>query len=623
MAQRYALRISVLALSIPLFASIAVRGQAGTNDATFDPGSGFNGEARRMVLQADGKVVVVGGFTAFNGVARGRVARLNGNGSLDAAYATGSGFNAGPMRDLALAADGKVYACGDYTGYNGTTRNGLARLTGSGGLDGNFNAGSGMGIGGLDALAMGMGGQFYAGGSFDTFNGVEAPDLVRLNADGSRDPAFDTGLGFDHQPDFPGGGVSDIAIDQDGSLIVVGDFTFYDGLSPFVGTICRRIARLDHLGFFDLDFAHGTDYYGGVDGFDAGASRVLLQTDGRIVVGGGFTLYNGISRNGIARLLGDGSLDTSFDPGTGFNGTVHALALQPDGRVLAAGSFTSFNGTSCGRIVRLNPDGSLDETFQPGTGFDGTVRDLLLQPDGRLLACGSFTTYNGAARNRIARIFTTDAVCIPSQLTTMAEPVVSCGAVGLMLDGTSIIAATEVPSANKYQFRFTNIAGQPSYARYIAFPTRAFTLTKWITNPLKPGRTYNVEVRASFDAGTTWCDWGPSCTVRMSWTPYAPGMVRDQEDPFIAGEAELFLYPNPADGEEVRLTLAAAAALVDRVSVDVYDLGGRIVLTRTLPVAGGFVDQVLDLDPGLTSGLYTVKVRTGDRVLTERLMVRR
>ncbi|MBL0044402.1 MAG: T9SS type A sorting domain-containing protein [Flavobacteriales bacterium] len=296
--------------------------------------------------------------------------------------------------------------------------------------------------------------------------------------------------------------------------------------------------------------------------------------------------------------------------------------FQPDGKILVGGNFTAYQGVPRQRIARLNADGSLDNTFQPCDGFNGIVRDFALQPDGRLLVTGDFTSYGGVARNRIARLFTVDATCIASQLTT-ANPVVSCGAVNLKLNGTSIIAANEVPGANKYQFRFTNIAGQPAYSRNIAFPTRSFTLTKWFTLPLKAGRTYNVTVRASFDNGATWCDWGPSCTVKVSWTPLIPGAEPRDMETVNSLEPELHLYPNPNNGDQLRIHLNGTDPDITTVALDITDLFGKRVMTSTLAVQDGELNTVLSLRNDLADGLYIVTLTAGERVFNERLVITR
>ena len=145
--------------------------------------------------------------------------------------------------------------------------------------------------------------------------------------------------------------------------------------------------------------------------FDVGAGAndfvfsVTEQTDGRILIGGRFTTYNGVARSGLARLNADGSLDTSFDPGSGTVGSVYEVIEQANGQVLIAGDFTSYDGVARSGVARLNADGSLDATFDPGTGADGkAIFSLAGQVDGKLIVGGRFVTFNGAARVGVARL---------------------------------------------------------------------------------------------------------------------------------------------------------------------------------------------------------------------------
>src|ERR1039458_798831 len=100
---------------------------------------------------------------------------------------------------------------------------------------------------------------------------------------------------------------------------------------------------------------------------------VVVQPNGKAVVGGNFGSVNGISRNYVARLNTDGSTDTSFNLGSGANSWVFSEALQPDGKVLIGGVFTSVDGLSRNSIARLNSDGSVDTTFNPGSGAPGAA----------------------------------------------------------------------------------------------------------------------------------------------------------------------------------------------------------------------------------------------------------
>src|SRR5690606_28979323 len=120
--------------------------------------------------------------------------------------------------------------------------------------------------------------------------------------------------------------------------------------------------------------------------------------------GGAFTSYNGTGRNAIARLNADGSLDSGFDPGIGANSAVLSIAVQADGKILIAGAFTNYNGTARNYIARLNADGSLDTGFDPGTGADSTILPTAVKADGKVFIGGAFTSFNGTARNCIARL---------------------------------------------------------------------------------------------------------------------------------------------------------------------------------------------------------------------------
>jgi uncharacterized delta-60 repeat protein len=140
-------------------------------------------------------------------------------------------------------------------------------------------------------------------------------------------------------------------------------------------------------------------------GLNSQVYATTVQADGKVLVGGLFTFYNGTARNRIARLNADGTLDASFVVGTGLDNSVLAIAVQADGKVLVGGFFTNYNGTVRNRIARLNADGTLDVSFAPtGTGLSSNVFAIAVQPDRKVLVGGAFTDYNGTARGRIARL---------------------------------------------------------------------------------------------------------------------------------------------------------------------------------------------------------------------------
>ena len=142
----------------------------------------------------------------------------------------------------------------------------------------------------------------------------------------------------------------------------------------------------------------------------SGVAAMVRQTDGKIIIGGSFwPVASSLPRYKIARLNADGTLDNTFDPGGGPDGTgtrreILTLAIQPDGKVLAGGDFTRFNGTQSGYLVRLNRNGTVDNTFAVGPGFDAEVFAIALQPDQKILVGGWFSSYNGVSRPRIIRL---------------------------------------------------------------------------------------------------------------------------------------------------------------------------------------------------------------------------
>lgn len=361
-------------------------------DPSFDVGAGFDADVEALALQPDGKIVVAGEFTAFDGVARNRIARLRADGSLDPAF-VGPVFSAGAFYALAIQPDGKVLVGG--TSQVSNADRGPFRLNPDGTRDTAFNAGGSGIIGTVEAIVVQPDGKILVGGNFDTFNGAYWHNIVRLHPDGSIDTSFAIGAGFD-------AAVFALALQPDGKILAGGRFIWFNGRR------INHVARLLPDGTRDPSFVPGP----GIDGgFDNDVYSLALQPDGKLVVGGQFTGFDSgmpQTRNFIARLEASGALDFSFDPDRGFNNGVSALALQPNGRIFAGGGFTSFihgdnTSTPVGFLARLRTDGSLGQ-FDAAPGFDSSVRALAMQPDGALVVGGRFTTYDGVARGHLVRL---------------------------------------------------------------------------------------------------------------------------------------------------------------------------------------------------------------------------
>jgi uncharacterized delta-60 repeat protein len=336
-----------------------------------------------LALQPDSKIVIGGGFTSVNNTSRNRIARLNTDGSLDSTFlATGSGadFN---IFSLALQLDGKVLITGNFASFNGTQLNEVARLSDTGVLDLSFNPGQLFRAGFVLSMATQPDGRIVIGGTFISVNGTPRSKIARLNSDGSLDTSFITSVS---DPVFA------ITLQSDGKILIGGRFNQVNGVTR------NQIARLDANGSLDTTFlATGSGVSGDV-------TAIVMQPDGKVLIGGSFTQVHGVTRNRVARLNSDGSLDTTFlAVGSGANDDSSALALQPDGKILLGGIFTQFNGAEHNRLVRLNADGTVDASFL-GSGANQSVTALTLQSDGKVLIGGNFTSVNGTPRNHIARL---------------------------------------------------------------------------------------------------------------------------------------------------------------------------------------------------------------------------
>ncbi|HON07929.1 MAG TPA: Calx-beta domain-containing protein, partial [Verrucomicrobiota bacterium] len=298
-------------------------------------------------------------------------------------------FNPSPGADnfvyaLALQTDGKVLVGGDFTTVDAVARNRIARLNINGRIDTTFDPG----LGANDtvyAIAVQPDQKVLVAGRFTTIDITNRNGIARLNIDGRIDTSFNPGAGADNP-------VYALGILPDGKIVVGGAFATFRGAS---------------LPYFALLNTNGTL----VNGFNTGTGpngvvrTVAVQGDGKILIGGDFTEYNGTTRRYVARVNPDGSIDSGFNPGIGPDASVRAIAIQPDGKILIGGLFRNIDNTVRNYFARLNADGSLDTTFMSGSGANGVVFGISLQSDGKIVVVGDFTKFNGVSRSRITRLY--------------------------------------------------------------------------------------------------------------------------------------------------------------------------------------------------------------------------
>ncbi|RYD67312.1 MAG: choice-of-anchor D domain-containing protein, partial [Verrucomicrobiaceae bacterium] len=313
------------------------------------------------------------------------------------------GLGSGGVYAVATQPDGKVIIGGYFYSVLGVQRGNIARLHVDGTLDASFDPQANNKV---ESIAVQADGKILIGGSFSELqpNGAASPiarsRIARLNADGTVD------AGFDPNADAT---VYSMALQADGKVLVGGDFSTLQPNGAGAATARNRIARLNADGSLDSGFDPRADNQ---------VASVMVQEDGKILLGGGFTSLqpNGAgaatARNRIARLDADGSLDSGFNPWA--NGFVSSIALQADGKILLGGDFFGFrpNGatstTTRTRIARLNADGTVDANFN--VDASGRVSSVAVQADGKILLGGSFYSVRGhgaasaSDRYRIARV---------------------------------------------------------------------------------------------------------------------------------------------------------------------------------------------------------------------------
>ena len=289
---------------------------------------------------------------------------------------------------IAVQPDGKILAGGGFTFYSGTTSNGIIRLNSNGTIDNTFNIGTGF-TNTVLSIVLQPDGKILAGGAFTSYSGVTSNYIIRLNTGGTIDNTFTIGGGFNNT-------VESIVLQPDGKILAGGGFASYSGF------LRNRIIRLNTDGTIDNTFNIGT---GLTNGFDSTVLSIAVQPDGKILVGGAFTSYSGVTSNYIIRLNTGGTIDNTFYIGGGFVFFVNTIALQPDGKILAGGGFfTLYDGVVCNGIIRLNSDATINATFNSGSGFIGGPSVLKLQPDGKILAGGLFTSYNNTNMAGLIRL---------------------------------------------------------------------------------------------------------------------------------------------------------------------------------------------------------------------------
>jgi uncharacterized delta-60 repeat protein len=353
---------------------------------SFDPHP--QNEVYALAVQSDGKVLASGSFDNFwqNGeiVTRNRIARLETDGRLDRTLDFGIQTTVSFDGTLtsAVEPDGKILLGGRFSRVQGITRNNIARFNTDGTLDMAFNPNANAQV---NAIAVQADGKILVGGEFTTLGGQPRSLIARL------DPV--TGLADSFNPNATGGpgfpNVGSITVQADDKILVTGNFTSIGGQAR------NHIARLDPTSGLADSFNPNA---GGLP-FPS-VSSIAVQTDGKILVCGGFTIIGGQPRNYLARLDAGTGLADSFNANA--DGSVYHIAVQSDGKILVGGYFQHIGGQARNFMARLEPTNGSADSFNPNPSTP--ISAITLQGDGKIFVGGSFNSVGGQMRNRIARL---------------------------------------------------------------------------------------------------------------------------------------------------------------------------------------------------------------------------
>jgi len=516
-----------------LFIYMATSTALGYN-SIFNIETAFNGSVSEVKSDSNGKILIGGAFTTFTGSTQNRLIRLNSDGSKDTTFDIGTGFN-NDVNSIEIDSNGKILVGGSFTTFTGSTQNRLIRLNSDGSKDTTFDIGVGFTSvnSNIRSIVVDSDGKILVGGVFTLYSGSSQNYLIRLNSDGSKDTTFDIGTGFN-------GLIYSIAIQSDGKILAGGNFIQFTG-----ATTGFALIRLNSNGSKDTTLDIGT-------GFGSAVRSVVIQSDGKILVGGQFTTFTGSTQNRLIRLNSNGSKDTTLNIGTGFNGDVYSIEVQSDGKILIGGAFTTFTGSTQNRLIRLNSDGSKDTTFDIETGFDNSIFTTLIQSNEKILTGGLFTTYKDLSQNRLTRlnyignIFTGETITGTQQIGDLSV----------------VTASTISDSSTKFWMgpdeQLGYIVGLPEPLGNITTPTGqnaflSFIRSNSLTEPSFLSMV-NLTFNQSFTTGTEaktwlnsngyWTSWGSATpsSVLIGYYSSTSVFINDCTDTFTATTANSPLY---------------------------------------------------------------------------------
>jgi len=399
----------------------------------FDAGTGATSSIAAVVVQTDGKILLGGSFSAFNGAKVNRLVRLNSNGSVDQQFLSTLNNNlvSGVVYTAAIQPDRKIVIGGTFDYANMPIYHSLVRLNDDGTLDTTFKPA-------LPALSATKNADVVAISLDPQTNywvvrtALSQKSLVRLTDTGESDPSF---VGDIISPSYDYD--SRLIVDASSRITLNGNFNFSNAINSR-----NNLARFLATGEIDNTFIPQL--------LDATVKDVQLLADGSLLVGGEFSHYGIIERSGLLKLTDKAQLKTDFQPVIDQAGTIGSLAQQPDGKLLLAGSFREINGMPANNIGRLNLDGTLDPAFNMA-GVNGRIDKVVVQSTGQIIVAGAFTEADKQPALYVARL-TADGHLDHSFQTSSSTSYASymfVKALAVTPDGAILVSSTDVQFGNK------------------------------------------------------------------------------------------------------------------------------------------------------------------------------
>jgi uncharacterized delta-60 repeat protein len=373
---------SINGISIPKIARLNIDGSLDMSFIT-NIGTGISGNSQlnKVVIQSDNKIILGGKFPTFNGVLKNSIARLNSDGTIDNTFNTGSGFTVyspvsftfepGQIRDIKLKTNGQIIVSGGWTRLNNIPINsGLIQFNSNGSLDASYNIDTTI-YGRIITFDIQNDGKTVIFMDKSTQYGLISHSrysLRRFNTNGSIDNTFSLSNTILSEENI-GGNMNNFAGEylriyeikclNSGKILIGGTF-----LNTF-GVNNKNICRLNANGTVDNTFQ------GNVNSPHTEISAIEEQTDGKIIIGGKFSLYNNISTNNIVRVNSNGIFDSSFMTGLGYTGQIspgpwgiiYNIKKTLNNKILVIGNYQFYNNIGRNSISRLNLNCNLSPTF--------------------------------------------------------------------------------------------------------------------------------------------------------------------------------------------------------------------------------------------------------------------